>query len=73
MSIQIDNPKCASVDNFQAVMYTYKNNEVGKTISKIATLDTSDAQENCSQQKRRMVLELPLQKLKLDANLSTIP
>lgn len=71
--VQVENPKCANADNFQAVMYSYQNAADGKTVSKLATLDTSDTQENCTEQKSTAILELPLQKLKLDANFSTVP
>ena len=67
--VQIVNQKCAQEDNFQAIIYSYKNSGDGKTVSQLAIVDGSDSQDSCPEQNNTIVQELSLEKLGLDINL----
>lgn len=64
--VQVVNQHFPAEDSFKAVIYSYKDNKYDKLISKLAIVDSSDSQKECSETKNTIVQELSLDRLGLD-------
>lgn len=62
--LQLANPRCARTENFQSIIYSYKDAASEKQVDRLGIFDGSDDQ-SCTEQKGDRIKQVPMEQLGL--------